>query len=336
MGLEIRPFDPAGATQTDIAEYRDLSEAVFAVDRPDEPPPTLAEIAVLLPVVMTNLGPKRIWMARRDGQLVGLVLTFTPDAENSHMAITEVRVPPVHRRQGIGTALLREVLPYLGAEGRRLVNGVGALARGSGEKWATSLGFVVTHEWVKQTLAVPDVDPTLWDVPVPPGFRLVDWVSAAPESLVASVARARGAISDAPRGEGSRRSPDWTVEHVRRTEADLREHGVEQRVVAAVHETTGQVAGLTELEIRPGNGNSARQQDTVVLTEFRGHGLGRCLKAAMMRRLLDGHPEIQRVTTTTSADNTHMIRVNHQVGYTTTREITEVVASVEELTARLT
>lgn len=56
---------------------------------------------------------------------------------------------------------------------------------------------------------------------------------------------------------------------------------------------------------------------TVVLAH-RGHGLGRCLKAHMLRSLLAELPEINRIFTNVNAGNDHMIRVNRQVGFTTT------------------
>ncbi|PSL53616.1 hypothetical protein B0I31_10863 [Saccharothrix carnea] len=51
--------------------------------------------------------------------------------------------------------------------------------------------------------------------------------------------------------------PQWTVERVPENEAEPRAEDVEQRVVAAVDEATGEVVGLTEVagvRNRPGEG----------------------------------------------------------------------------------
>lgn len=58
-------------------------------------------------------------------------------------------------------------------------------------------------------------------------------------------------MRDAPFGEIDFQSPLWTPDRVREAEADLRALGVEQRVVVAVHEESGDVVGVTEVEIQP-------------------------------------------------------------------------------------
>jgi GNAT superfamily N-acetyltransferase len=106
---------------------------------------------------------------------------------------------------------------------------------------------------------------------------------------------------------------------------------VEQRVTVAVHEATGTVAGLTEIEIHAIRKDLAYQGDTAVLAAHRGCGLGRYIKAGMVRWLRQQRPEITRLGTSTAADNVHMIRVNHQIGFTTLRSMVDVEAEMELL-----
>jgi len=221
-----------------------------------------------------------------------------------------VRVQPELRRQGIGTTLLRAVLPEARVHGRDTMTGQ-MRADGDGERWALSLGFRRVQQFALQSLTVADVDPGLWETPAPPGFRAEGWIGAAPQSLVDGFARARTAITDAPTGESSRKFPDWTVQRVRDREAEVRGRGCELRTVVAVDEASGAVAGLTEMEVQPSRPEHAFQLDTAVVAQFRGHGLGRFVKATMMRGLLTDRPRIERVSTQTDASNVHMIRVNH-------------------------
>jgi RimJ/RimL family protein N-acetyltransferase len=164
-------------------------------------------------------------------------------------------------------------------------------------------------------------------VPVPAGYRLERWSAAAPDRLVASYAAARSAMTDAPAGDSTFQFPQWTVDSVRSAETVCRERGVDRPVVVAV-EPAGNVVGVTEVEIYPGQPELVVQQDTVVVPAHRGHGLGRALKAAMMRWLLTERPGIGQVVTNTAAANRHMIQVNDQIGYTTTRIMVDVEADV--------
>jgi mycothiol synthase len=121
------------------------------------------------------------------------------------------------------------------------------------------------------------------------------------------------------------------VQRVRTHEAAIRDRGFELRTAAAVHEASGAVAGLTEMELRPDRDDVAFQLDTAVVPEYRGHGLGRFIEAEMMRWLLTVRPHTEMVTTNTDAGNVHMIRVNHQLGHITVDAICDVEASIETL-----
>jgi mycothiol synthase len=153
------------------------------------------------------------------------------------------------------------------------------------------------------------------------GYRLHGWMDAAPEELIASYAEARPAIGDAPSQDMDWEDPDWTPQLVRDEEAEYVAAGQEHRVVVAVHESSGEVAGITALLIRPGDPDHARQLDTAVRKTHRGHGLGRAIKAEMMRRLVADRPGLARVSTQTAANNVYMAAVNHSIGYADLRSL---------------
>ena len=70
-----------------------------------------------------------------------------------------------------------------------------------------------------------------------------------PEGLLTSYATARNAISQAPRGDMSFTEPEWSPQRARDEEAAIRARDGELRALAAVHEQTGEVAGLTYLRV---------------------------------------------------------------------------------------
>jgi mycothiol synthase len=328
-------LDPASATDEDLADFHALSVAAFAVDRPDAPPPTYEAMAARLRTPITRMDAQQVWAAREAGRIVGVAIVQAPEpGGNQHLSVADIRVHPRHRRRGIGTDLLRSVLGELRVAGRPRILGEGVTAGGDGAAWATAVGFAEVNRFVLQVLQVAGADPAGWDVPVPAGYTLQRWSAAAPDHLVASYAAARGAMTDAPAGDSTFQFPQWTVDSVRSAEMVYRERGVDRRVVVAV-EPAGDVVGVTEVEIYPSQPELVVQQDTVVVPAHRGHGLGRALKAAMMRWLLAERPGIERVVTNTAAANRHMIQVNDQIGYTTTRIMVDVEADVAALAARV-
>jgi GNAT superfamily N-acetyltransferase len=79
----------------------------------------------------------------------------------------------------------------------------------------------------------------------------------------------------------------------------------------------------------------ADQEDTAVLAAHRGHGLGIWMKAANLQRLAAARPEIRRVHTSSAADNQHMLRVNHQLGFTETTSCENREVTLADLARRL-
>jgi RimJ/RimL family protein N-acetyltransferase len=86
--------------------------------------------------------------------------------------------------------------------------------------------------------------------------------------------------------------------------------------VAARHEDTGELAGLTEVSVDPADPGWGFQVFTVVRREHRGHRLGLLLKIAMMELLATTEPQLERIVTWNGQSNEHMIAVNEAMGYT--------------------
>jgi mycothiol synthase len=335
MSVEIGPFDPSSASDAELAESYAVMSAVMTSDYPGQPLPPIEEYVALIRRPQTGLGPMSRWVAREAGHIIAAASVSLPENENRHLTIVRVIVPPERRRQGIGTALLRAVLPDAVADGRTVVVGNGVKADASGELWARELGFVRTEAYVRQFLTIADVDPALWQRPVAEGFRLERWTGAVSEELLEEYARVRTAMLDSPHGESAMEFEDWTPARVREHEADYRVRDIENRVVAAVHEESGRVAAMTEIELSASRPGEVAQRDTVVAADFRGRGLGLAIKGAMLRWLIADRPAIEQAFTHTAHDNTHMIRINHAIGYVSTAGVAVVEVGADELAKRL-
>lgn len=335
MTILVRRFDAGTARPSHLADYHELILATGRVDRPDERPQSFAAAVGRLAAPPTGGGSTRRWAADRDDVLVGFAQVTFPDDGNEHLAFAQIRVHPDHRRSGIGTALLRAMLPVIAERGRTIVAGLGVTDGGAGAHWADALGFRTVHHDIVQVLNLRTVERNLWSVPADPRYRLAGWTGTAPEELLPSLTVARDAIGDRPTGESHVRAPRWSPGRIRADEDAMREGGVEQHLVAAVDAPSGDVVAYTEVVLMPGRPTEALQRETAVVPEHRGHGLGRRVKAGMLRHLAADRPAVERVLTSTASSNTHMIDVNHAVGFETVRRMIEVEAATGTLTRRL-
>jgi len=229
-------------------------------------------------------------------------------------------VLPQHRRRGIGTALLR-ALPSL-MSGRTIAESWNAFKGSAGEHFATASGFRVVTSMTAQRLDVTDL-PEVGTVPA--GYELVTWTGRAPDEFVEAYVEGLNAMADAPFGDTAINSAGFTVDRVRREEANVLTAGGDRWVVLALRDD--EIAGLTAMERQPDHPTRGGQLQTVVVPAHRGQGLGRLMKARMMHELTG----IEVIFTRTSSENEHMLRVNHSLGYTDLYTFMAVQAEVADL-----
>ena len=314
MPVQITLLDPASASAAELSEWVQLELAASSVDEPAEALTSDSALARL--TRPPSPGQRRLHWIARSPQAPGpagiarLALFGTADSDLAAIGIT---VHPGQRRRGIGTALLRELATAAGSRNCLFIENVrpGTPA----QAFADHHGFAVVQRTVQLSFDLATTDPARLLVPAAPGYRLAHWTGSTPETLLASYVTARNAIRLAPRGEMSFTEPEWSPERVRDEEATIHARNGELRVVAAVHEQTGEVAGLTYLTIYQHRPELADQQDTAVLPAHRGHGLGAWMKAANLQWLAADRPAVRRVHTSNAAENEHMLRVNRQIGY---------------------
>jgi GNAT superfamily N-acetyltransferase len=155
------------------------------------------------------------------------------------------------------------------------------------------------------------------------GYVAQTWWGDCPGELVAAYASAHSAMDDAPHGEEPRDDWTWDPTRVRDQAGRWTRLGYRWVTTAAVHETSGDVAGYTQL-LLTGRPTTAVQEDTGVVRAHRGHGLGRVLKCANLLSLLETAPEIRAVVTWNAESNRHMTAVNDELGFRTNSRWNEV------------
>lgn len=315
MEIEIRPLDVDHAGDAVLREFHRLSMRSNEIDGVAEPNRDYEVFVGRLRSPQPGLGRAVRRAAFADGRLAAVLTVRFPEHENTHLVLGQLVVDPGQRCRGIGARMLTDLHAQAHDHGRTVIECWGVRGGGPGAPWARARGFRVAHAMQVQELPIDETDAAVWDRTPPSGYRLVRWAGHCPDEVVGSFAAARAAIADAPEGELDYRAPRWTAERVREAEAEMRDRGVEQRFVAAVHEPSGAVTAITELHLHPHRHDRVYQGDTAVLPAHRGRGLGVCVKAAMMRWLVADVPGARCVLTQTATNNTYMLAVNHAVGY---------------------
>ena len=146
------------------------------------------------------------------------------------------------------------------------------------------------------------------------GYTLISWTQDTPEEYLDQMVAIELAMSDAPH-DPSWEEPAWDAERVRATDRRRRLQQLRSYAVAARHDATGDLAGVTRVEVAPDEPGWIHQGVTAVVRAHRGHRLGLLVKLAMLEWLARAEPQRQWIITGNAGTNEHMIAINEALGY---------------------
>jgi mycothiol synthase len=259
---------------------------------------------------------RRGLLALDDGRAIAAFVWAEPLLEDTDTAWGWLFVDPAERRRTVARTTVDMAAAELVPRARtRVLSNV--LIGGPGERFVSVLGGRRVQTAVCNVLDLGALDPQVNAAranAVPDGYVLRRWLDTSPEDLVEPFARAREAMNDAPHGEEPQDDAAWTADRVRLLEEHRARRKSRVYYTAAVAVGTGDMAGYTEIEVtdRP---ITAIQEDTGVVRAHRGHGLGLVVKAANLKWLLSAEPHVRKITTWNAESNSHMLAVNHQLGF---------------------
>ncbi len=268
--------------------------------------------------------PRISWAAADEGgTVVGAAGLAMPLHDNLAMAGVDVVVHPDHRRRGVGSLLLKHTEASARGHGRTLLLAETQWPVGgrdeSGEEFAAAHGYAGAQTLLRSSLALPAdrkrVDAAL-SVDVADGYLVRTCWDGIPEEWLAGRAElSRRMSTDIPMGALRLEEEGWDTERVRAEYAKVEAMG--RRVVDtfAVERPTGALVGFTQVQVPRDDPAVAFQQDTLVMREHRGHGLGLRMKAANTVAVAEASSGTSVIRTWNADDNAPMLAVNHALGY---------------------
>ena len=317
--MRILPLDPADTEA--VRACHDVHDAAMSADDPFEPP-----VSATLFLSRMSAGwsgsPAATWFV--PGEAAGSMAAWCklefPDLENQDRASMELVVRPERRRAGLGTALLRHAAGSAAADGRVILDG-GVQEGSSGEAFARRAGATLGHAGVRRVLDVATVPAGTiarlreTAAKAAAGYSIARWEGIVPDGRLDQVASLQNAMNDAPRDAGVA-DQAWDAQRVRdRMNARVARSPSRRYSLAAIHDTSGEMAALTTVSVDPALPGWGHQLITAVTRHHRGHRLGLLVKTAMMDWLKAAEPQLERIVTWNAAANKHMIAINEELGY---------------------
>lgn len=305
---------------------------------------------------MTAPGWKRQeFVAKVGTDVVGWARYETLDLDDNKEGSLEVFVDSDHREQGVGTALLAQLLQVAAAAGRTELlarvmvhegvagptvvpaTGVGSVpAADTGVAFALARGFGL--EQVDQINRLPlPVPRELFEQRVAiasagfgDDYELVHWAAPTPEEYLDDLARLYTEMSTAEMiGDHEPTEDVWDANRMREYEA--REKGSPRRrlYAAARERSSGLLVAFTLLDVPGAPDGAVNQWSTLVSAAHRGRRLGLAIKLENLRQLMSDFPGHPSVTTMNAEENEPMIALNESVGFAVVGHVGNFRRSVE-------
>ena len=264
---------------------------------------------------------RRLVVNDDEGHPVALLQTNYPDdGSNPHLLRVGISVLPAHRRRGIGSELLAQAVEMGNDLNRPTLSSNVFDTVPDGNSFAEAVGAKRTLDFHMNTLEISDLDLdllNLWLQQGPrraPGYSVVLIDGSFPEDLLEGMAHLYLVLErDMPTPEGFEPRV-WTPELVRR----FMEHflqGTEALTAVAVHDESGEAAGMSQLVRRNADPTKWIVTTTMVDPPHRGHALGKWVKAAVSLEALARWPGGEYQETGNAFSNDAMLGINRAMGF---------------------
>ncbi len=315
--LEIDPDDER------FPAWCEVWAATQRADRPEDPPrPASDHVALARRLLAPGGSLDGTHRAAVVGDtLVGALRLLLPVRDNATVAHLDLSVHPAHRRQGIGSRLLREGLRLARAARRtELIGEVDEPGPGvAGRPFAVHHGGTCDLLESRRDLPLPPDEERLSALEAEsraagPAYEVVTWRNRTPDPLLDDRALLeRRMTTDAPHGDLPLEEEHWDAARIREYETAHLARG--RTVLSAGAVVRGRLVAFTDLLVPREHPERAQQAGTLVLREHRGHRLGARVKAAVLREVVETLPAVRRISTYNAESNRPMVAVNEALGF---------------------
>ena len=319
---KIEKYNEQKASEKELRAYYDFFMQILAEARPDEPKRPYDKFIKQVLVHSKSMLIKR-WVIWDEGKIIAYAIIYkTLDGENQHFPEVDIFVLPEFRRQGIGNKMLAKLneecikLNCTKLEFSTFSN------TPCGSEFLSAIGAEkCTTEYVNQML-VKNLDLKLMDAwTLKASERASDyeinlWEDEYPKNELEGFTKLYNDFwNSIPVGSLDYEYEELSPERLENEMNSKIRRGWKNWIMIAKHKVTGDYAGFTSLIFTGFNPEMLNQGNTGVAIKHRNKGLGRWLKATLLKHVLKEMPEVKKIRSENDTTNKPMLNINNQMGF---------------------
>lgn len=226
-------------------------------------------------------------------------------------------VHPNHRQKGLGSLVMNELLMFAQSINKEKLQS--SFSSDAAKAFTQKFEFKIASERFLSELKVEDIDHNKmkqWAS----GPKKIEIYQVIPEKMVEEYCKLYTACGlMAPDYEGDFTATEQLTPHgLRMREQEFIEKGIILFSAISVEED-GTLSGMTELDYGDGYFKQVDQGLTGVLPTYRGQGVGKQLKAALLLHVLNKNPKAEVIHTANNVKNYAMLAINEEMGFKKTK-----------------
>ena len=253
---------------------------------------------------------------------------------NRHIMQFDTILLSEYRRKGIGTNMLKRILAFVQERDKLVL--ITSSEEEDGKAFLNAIGAQIAQTGAENRLKLDDVDWEMvneWMIQGPkrsPGTDMKLFFSI-PDDIIDEYAKVfTETMNQQPLGDLDINDIIFTPELIREDEKRQTSLGRTKLTYLTI-EDDGKISGLTEMLCRSDRKTMVTQLLTGVKQEYRGRGLGKWMKAAMLLKTKEDYPEAKIITTDNATENKPMISINDRLGFKLHKESISAQIKREDL-----
>ncbi len=342
MEFEKHRFNPVNASDEEWEQFDVYTTKMHNFLTPEDPrePKEKRKQSLILQAESKEIEFELYLLKDEMKQIIGIFVMASfhrdhPSYEaNAALLLSEISLLPEYRGKGIAKKLMKDLYNFSIANNKHVI--ISNSIEKTSVEFIEHIGGIVAQRNIENRAYLDKIDWDMIDEWIEngenknPEVRL-EFFEVVPEDMMDKfIAYYNETMNQIPKDEIEMEDITFDEKTIRDEEKRMKELG-RKKVTAITLEKNGDISSLSELIYSPTNRTKVEQGLTSTLEKYRGNGLGKWIKAVMLKKARNEFEGAEFITTHNATSNGPMLHINEKIGFKVHKEVYTLQITVEQL-----